>query len=235
MPNSSNKSLNRLRHGIPLGLMGCWVLNLLAVRFADDAIAWEVQNFSKSALYAIAASWALLLLSYRELRVKCFAAALAGGAWADAVWVAQYYVFGWHGYNKWLLWVLAWSIISSAYYWLRSYDEPDLELDDEHAFLLRLKPKGPQSFIVSLLGLMGPFGGYAIFYKGHIYAFRRGYFSRFYMPYNLMSRYHVSNAKIASDEMLGNLDRLIGSKWSLFNNCLQLKVIWNAERNARGY
>lgn len=234
MRNSNSKIRPASLYGMPLVLMGCWVLNLLAVRFVDDAIVWEVQNFSKSALFAIAASWALLLLSYRDLRVKCFAAALAGGAWADVVWVAQYYVFGLQGYNKWLLWVLAWSVVAATYYWLRSYDEPELALDDEHAFLLRLKPKGPQSFFVSLLGFMGPFGGYAIFYRGHIYAFRRGYFSRFYMPYNLMSRYHVSNVKIASDEMLGKLDRLMGSEWSLFNNCLQLKAIWNAERNARG-
>lgn len=215
--------------------MAVWVLRLLTDRFVDDSIAWEAVGFMQSVLYAIAASWALLLLSYRELHLKCFAAALAGGAWADVVWVAQYYVFGWQGYNKWLLWILAWSVVISAYYWFRSYDEPELKLDDERAFLLRLKPKGPQSFVISLLGFMGPFGGYAIFYKGHIYAFRRGYFNRFYMPYNLMIRYHVSNAKIASDEMLGKLDGLIGSKWILFNNCLQLKVIWNAERNARGH
>lgn len=210
--------------------MVCWVSSLLAVRLVDDSIAWDTLNVFKSALYALASYWAFSLLSYREFRLKFFAAIISGAAWADLLWVSMYYVAGWSGYNAWLVFLAAGSALAFVSAWVKSFSAPDLPLDNEHVFLLRLKPKDRQSFIVSMIGCIGPYGGYAIYYKGKIYAFRKGVFSYFHVPTELMCRYHVSDVRIASYITTNQLDVLIGSRWSIFNNCLVIKEIWDAER-----
>lgn len=229
MRNFSSKSLSQRRYAIPLGLMACWLSSLLAVRLVDDSIAWDTLNAFNSALYALAAYWAFSLLSYRDLRLKFIAALLSGAAWADLIWVSMYYVAGWSGYNAWLVFLAAGSALAFVGAWVKSFSEPDLPLDNEHVFLLRLKPKDSQSFIVSMIGCIGPYGGYAIYYKGKIYAFRKGLFRHFALPYNFISRYQVSDVKIPSDIMISRLNRLLGSRWSIFNNCLKLKEIWDAK------
>lgn len=229
MQNSSNKSHNRLRYAIPLGLMACWLSSLLAVRLVDDSIVWDTLNVFNSALYALAAYWAFSLVPYNDLRLKFIAAILVGGACADLVWVVMYYLAGWSGYNTWLLWLVDCSAASLLIVWLRSYSQQDIPLDNERIFLLRIKPNDTQSFIVALPGWIGPYGGYAIYYRGCVYSFRKGLFCYFKIPCDLISRYHVSDAKIPSVIMISRLNQLLGSRWSIFNNCLKLKEIWDAE------
>ena len=87
---------------------------------------------------------------------------------------------------------------------------------------LRGQPDGAQSLPISLLGVFGPAGGYALTVAGSVYQFRHGQLVR--QP--LGDRHQHMRAipgRLAVPADLAALDMLVGTRWRLIGtNCLTL-------------
>lgn len=218
---------NQLQKLAPAGLMLGLACNRLANVLADDDMVWRLHDITLSACFAFAALWALQLVPYASLRLKCAAAVVAGAAVVDLLCV----VLSIPGYWYWLVAQVVAGIGLASFYFLRSYDQPSDPIDDAHLFCLRSKPESLQDFLIAMLGVYGPSGGYSLYANGIIYRYRRGELVAKTCAGIPPLRYHVTRGKPITGAMIRELKFLVGSKWSLRNNCLTvLGPLWRKHR-----
>ena len=211
----------------PAALMLALVCNRLANVLAPDDMVWRLHDVTLSACFACAALWAVQLVPYASLRIKCAGAVVAGAAVVDLSCV----VLSLPGYWYWLVAQLFAGIGLASFYFLRSYDQPSDDLDDDHLFCLRAKPESLQDFLIAMLGLYGPNGGYSLYADGVLYRYQRGELvAKSYRSLPLI-RYQVTRGRPVTDSMIRELQFLVGSKWSLRQNCLTvLGPLWRKHR-----
>lgn len=215
------RSLSKLA---PAGLMLALASNRLVNVLADDGMVWRWHDVTLSACFAFAALWAVQLVPYASLRIKCSAAVAAGAAVVDLVCVA----LSMHGYWYWLVAQAVAGIGLASFYFLRSYDQPSDPIDDAHLFCLRSKPESLQDFLIAMLGVYGPNGGYSLYANGTIYRYRHGELVAKTCAGIPPIRYNVTRGAPITSAMILELQFLVGSKWSHRNNCLTvLGPIWS--------
>lgn len=105
-------------------------------------------------------------------------------------------------------------------------------LEPQRVYCLRGQPDGAQSLLISLLGVFGPAGGYALTVAGSVYQFRCGQLVR--QP--LGDRHQHMRAipgRLAVPADLAALDMLVGTRWRLIGtNCLTL-LAWRWREDYR--
>lgn len=206
------------------GLMAALVLNRLVNVLAPDDIVWRAHDLSLSACFALATLLALQCAPYAQLRVKCAAAVVFGAALTDFMAVATNAEGYWY-----ILAVQALVAIGlGAFYFVRSYGQPSDELkQDGHIYCLRTRPDSLQDFLIAMLGIYGPNGGYALWIDGKLYRYRRGVLVKQSAGTLPLDRYHISRGAQADTELMRELDFVIGSKWTWRQNCLTvIGPIW---------
>lgn len=195
-------------------------------------IAWIINDILRAASFTALSFFAVSLISYSNLRLKCLMAAVAGWASADLLQCLIWYSTGWGGY--WIATAMEATgfIVMAAIYWRRSYDQPSAIPEPGHIYCLRNRPNTVQDFLIALCGFFGPWGSYAIYCNGHIYQFRNGYLIKTRATNNLHLRYHCSIGAALKSSDVNILDNMVGQKWALAgNNCItSLGKFWHARR-----
>jgi len=211
----------------PLGLAVAWGSNRLLNVLADDKWVWIAHDISLSLSFALAALIIVRLTPYSDLRQKCIAALIAGCAMADVVFSAC--KFG--GYMGWIICqALAGSALAS-FYWYRSHLQPSDPIEPGRLFCVRHIPSNPQDFLISLSGVYGPDGGYSLFADGYLYKFASGRLVRRKVTTLPAISYHVIRGSRTTPELIGELDSMIGMRWTWRKNCLTtLAPIWRKHR-----
>ena len=193
----------------------------------DDRVVWYVHDAAQTvALFG--ALWAVLELTpFRRLMMKCVAAALTASMAVDCLWMWAHYALGLHGY-------LLYSIVQAAIvvpvvlsYVYRSYDEKQDTLDDDHVFCLRQRPHDIQGLLISMLGMFGPYAGYALYANGVMYAYHNGFLTSRKVDEKLLKSYHVTRGQKVTPAFHQEMSKWVGSQWTLQRNCLTLlRRIW---------
>lgn len=201
--------------------------NRLSNVLAADDIVWRMHDVTLSASFALAALLALQLVPYSELRFKCLAAVVVGAAWVDLLGVA----FSIPGYWYWLTaQALAGILLAALYVW-RSYDQPSDAISDGRLYCLRTKPASLQDFLISLLGIFGPDGGYALYADGKLYRYRSGLLTSQSIDRVPLQRYHIQRGAQLTPAITSDLNKLVGKRWTWSRNCLTvLGPIWRRYR-----
>lgn len=210
--------------------------HLLAV-LPDQAssFVWYANDVLRAAGMAATLALCATLTPWRTLRLKCLIAALCGYYISDTVVCATWYAWG---FPSPILMVIAQGagfIAAAAYYWWRSYDQPSDRLEWGHLYCVRHIPANAQDFLISMSGLYGPDGGYALYANGYLYKFSGGRLVRRSISSLPAISYHVTRGAKLDEALISRLDSLIGMRWSLNTNCLTvLGRIWR-EHSGRAY
>lgn len=232
MPRPSQQLKKAL---IPLGLMAALACNRLINVLAPDNVVWQMHDVTQALALTLALAWALQEMPYKHLRYKCIAAAFFGMAATDFIGVSASYLLAPLPtyYNFQLLAQVLVGAGMFALYWLRSYEKPSDALGPENMYLLRKRPDSATGVLLALSGLYGADGGYAIYSNGRLYRFRKGIFGvddineySTAQRSRLLKQYHIQRGRIPSVRALNDIRGMLGSKWSLFNNCTKLRRIW---------
>lgn len=212
---------------MPLGLAVVWGLNRLLNVLVDDEWVWIAHDISLSLSFTLAALIIVRLTPYNDIRQKCIAALIAGCAMADVIFSAC--KFG--GYLGWITCQVLIGVALASFYWYRSHLQPSDALEPGHLFCIRHIPSSPQDFLISLSGIYGPNGGYSLFANGYLYKFSNGRLVRRKVTTLPAISYHVIRGSRATPEMIGELDSMIGMRWTWRKNCLTtLAPIWRKHR-----
>lgn len=209
----------------PLGLLVAWGSNRLANVLAPDEWVWVAHDISMSLSFALAALLVAQLTPYKHLRQKCIAALVAGCAVVDIA----FSVFKPGGYLLWICLQGLGGIALAGIYWWRSYQYEAIRtpLESSRLYCIRRIPSRPQDFFISMLGIYGSDGGYALYANGFIYKYSSGRLVRRSVSSVPSIGYHICRGLKIDESVMIELDSLVGSKWSWRKNCLTvLAPIW---------
>ena len=171
------------------------------------------------------------LTPWHMLRLKCFLAALCGYYISDIGLCVSWYA--WRFPSPIIMGVVQGSgfLIASGYYWWRSYEQPSDDVEAGYLYCLRTKPESMQDFLISLIGIYGPDGGYAFYAEGKLYRYRRGWLVVQQIDRLPLERYHVQRGARLTQAILDDLNSLIGKRWTWSRNCLTvLGPLWRRYR-----
>ena len=210
---------------MPLGLLVAWGSNRLLNVLAPDEWVWTAHDISMSLSFALAALMAAQLTPYKHLRQKCIAALIAGGAIVDIA----FSVLKPNGYLLWIGLQCLGGISLAAFYWRRSYGHGSTlgSIDEGRLYCVRRIPSRLQDFLISMLGIYGPDGGYALYANGYLYKYSSGRLVRRKVSSVPSIGYHVCRGSKIDESVMSELDSLVGAEWSWRRNCLTvLAPIW---------
>lgn len=210
---------------MPLGLLVAWGSNRLLNVLAPDDWVWMAHDISMSLSFAMAALMVAQLTPYKHLRQKCIAAMIAGGAIVDIA----FSVIRPNGYLLWISLQGLGGISLATFYWRRSYSRDSIcdPIEDGRLYCVRRVPCRPQDFLISMLGVYGPDGGYALYANGYLYKYSSGRLVRRKVSSVPSIGYHVCRGSKIDESVMSELDSLVGAEWSWRKNCLTvLAPIW---------
>lgn len=207
-----------------LGLLAAWGSNRLLNVLAADEWVWMAHDISMSLSFALAALIVAQLTPYKNLRQKCIAALIAGGAIVDIA----FSMIRPDGYLAWIFAQAAGGASLSAFYWLRSHAHShDFAAEDDRIYCIRRIPARLQDLAISMLGIYGPDGGYALYAGGFMYKYSSGRLVRRKVSSVPSIGYHVCRGSKIDEAVMSELNSLVGSEWSWRKNCLTvLAPIW---------
>lgn len=201
-------------------LVSITVLHLL-VRLSPDEFAWDVYSIVKQIESSLLVLYSISLISYRQLAIKSILA-----AWFITEVVDIFNYLFWLAFdNKIAYLYIIKAILSMSwllYIWFRNYDRVNDLLDEEHFFLVSIRPNSLQDFILSLI--KEPVAGGGIYAKGVFFHYRKGELQTHDRKYieRLGNKYRIRRIRRIDPDRLLILDSLLGSKygkWSLLYNC----------------
>lgn len=207
--------------------MGGWMLNRLANVLADEQSVWAYHEITQSVTLAAAGCFIVGAIPYRHLALKCLAGAFFLSCLLDAVYVWVAYVLEANFYEYSCVAQALVVLVSFIFYTLRSYKEPNDALDEDHVFCLRQRPHDVQGLIISMLGMFGPYAGYALYANGILYAYHEGTLTARNIDEKLLKSYHVTRGRKVTPAFHQEMKKWVGGKWTLKQNCLTLlRRIW---------
>lgn len=184
---------------------------------------WILADLSRSASYLALAGYLLSITPYQPLRTKCIIAAVFGWAAVDLSTCLLWYGFGLGGYWFVNAAQVIGVAIGAAFYWFRSYHSPSAMPEPGHIYCLRHRPKSPQDLLLALLGLFGPYGGYAIYCDGKVYQFRHGIMTSAPFVTSHYVEYHCTKGAPVTGCHAAQLNGMVGWRWHWFGaNCITL-------------
>lgn len=191
-------------------------------RFVPDAIAWDFYSFAKQLETAVLVLYAFTLVSYRNLAVKSILA-----AWGVVELVSCTDLLFWITFEKNFIYPLlikaGLSLAWILYIWFRDYDKVNDCLDDEHFFIVGIRPNSPQDFLLSLI--KEPHGGVGVYFHSKFYHYRKGilqvhdrrYLEKAGNKYRILKIRKVDVARLSAFNSLLSQDKY--KKWSWKYNC----------------
>lgn len=161
------------------------------------------------------------LIPYRYLFVRSICAIWAVLAFVDSFNYIAFLIFGKAVFSAYLV-KASLSLMWVLYIWFRDYDQGSDPLDEESFFLVGIRPKGAQDFLLSLL--KEPVGGVGIYAQGQFFHYRKGRLQVHDRKYLERSgqKYRIRRVRPVDAKRLQTLQHLIGSKyekWGLKYNC----------------
>ena len=209
------------------GLMLALACNRLVNVLARDELVWVLHDVTISASITFSVMLAFFLMPYEFLRAKCAISAMCALCVVDLFCV----VSGASGYWYWLLIQLISGVAAASFYLLRAHGVSLDELSQDYLYCLRAIPRGPQDLLISLGGFNGSDGGYSLFANGFIYRYRRGVLIKQKIASIPSDRYHVTRGSRINQEILAELECLVGKRWTILENCITvLGPIWRRNR-----
>jgi len=198
---------------------------------AVNSFAWQANDVLRAVGMSAALGLCVSLTTWRTLRMKCLLAALCGYFVSDAIVCATWYAWGFPSPISAVVIQGAGFLSAAAFYWRRSYSQPSDRLEHGYLYCVRHIPSNSQDFLISMLGVYGPDGGYSLYANGHLYKFSGGRLIRRKVSSLPSISYHVQRGAKASPDLIESLDELVGTKWTWRQNCLTiLAPIWRRHR-----
>lgn len=205
------------------------LLTFLPVPVAE--FAWQAADTLRAVGMSATLGLCVTLTPWRNLRLKCLLAAICGYYLSDIVLCALWY---WLRIPSPIISGIVQGAsfsVAGLFYWYRSYQQPSDRLEPGYLFCVRHIPCTPQDFLISLFGVYGSDGGYSLFADGHLYKFSNGRLVRRKVTTLPAISYHVIRGSRTTPEMIGELDSMIGMRWTWRKNCLTtLAPIWRKHR-----
>lgn len=202
-----------------------------------SSFVWQINDVLRAVGMSATLALCATLTPWRMLRLKCLLAALCGYYLSDVIICTTWYAWG---FPSPVIAAITQGIIFAgiaAFYWWRSYAQPSDPLEDGYLYSVRHIPANSQDFLISLFGIYGPDGAYALYANGYLYKFSAGRMVRRKVLSLPAISYHVTRGDRLSNSTISMLDNLIGMKWSINRNCLTvLGRIWSrhSERSDKG-
>lgn len=198
---------------------------------AVSSFVWYANDVLRAVGMSATLALCATLTPWRMLRLKCLLAALCGYYISDAIVCATWYAWNFPSPIAALIVQGLGFFGAAAYYWWRSYDQPSDSIDGDHLYCLRTKPADIQDFLISLIGIYGPNGGYGFYANGRIYRYRRGWMVAQSIDLLPLERYHVQRGARLTPAILDDLNALVGKRWTWSRNCLTvLGPVWRRYR-----
>ena len=205
-------------------VVACLTNHLLSARLTPDGLKWQAHDAEMHINLVLAIAYCIYVTSYREIDKKC-----ALFAWLGFEIVSMFqsiiFVFGISISRNILPFEILASVFFVYFYAFRSYSHKSDEIDDEHIFLCRKKPKTVQGVLLSML-TPSAMGGVGVFYKGSIYHFSAGVLTKNRFTNN--DNYVVTRLYRPTITTIDKLEGLIGTKWTIRQNCLTV-LLWTAK------
>lgn len=204
---------------LSFALLSCFLLSIIYEWFIPT---WDGYYFSKLLIIGTLSGILWYKLSYAELMLKSVALIV----FLDAVWnVGQFFMDGaYQGsfellnafiFVPWFAWALQ-----------RSYEAKSVPIVDGKVYWIAHKPDDLKSFLPSLFG--GPVGGLSIYMDSMLYGYHKGVFKGRSIDLSKLNVVAIESSLMVSHELTQELSRMKGRKWSLFNNCLTMRVqLWS--------
>ncbi len=189
--------------------------NIFILCIVMQYISWY---YSSSMRFSLLIAWILIynLITYKELLLKAIALLMCLAiVMHDFIIPIIYIKYPILAYYIILLCLLLFisslvSLWTNRYHMIVSsvYTETD-------AFVANKYPKDLQGLILALI--LAPFGSYSIIVKGQQYLFRKGKVIK--RPFTNYQEYFLRQITMPE---ISRLNRLIGKRWTLTNNCLSV-------------
>jgi len=202
------------------------ILQLLAtILLKGKPTLWPVTDTIKTTTFLVGMWWFLSFINYSNIKTKCFVAAMCGYLTADLICCIAWYVFSIRLFLFFYVIRFSLFILFGLFYAFRSYDSHSDKITDNNVYCLRIKPNNLQDFLISLSGIFGSNGGYAICCNRKVYHFRHGKLCVDNLNIVDESKYHITKGGVGDDK---ELQSLLNTKWRLFGpNCLTiLRSFW---------
>lgn len=229
----SRSSQSRVINLLLLVVMLAWLArHLLALLPDPDAdIAWYAVDVLRAVGMSAAFALCAMLTPWHSLRLKCLLAAICGYYISDSIICITWYAWGWPDtLPATIIQGIGFSVTGLIYWW-RSYAQQSDALIPGYIYCVRRIPFGIQDFAISLAGVHGPNGGYALYANGYLYKFSNGRMVRRKVSSLPAISYHVQRGGRTSPDLIGSLEALIGTRWTWRDNCLTiLAPIWRRNR-----
>jgi hypothetical protein len=187
----------------------------------SNSLAWRLYTVFK---HVELFTWLLVLTSfipYKQLATKSVMAVLVVTELFDIL----IYSFWFLSLNLYLIFFIKTVSCISAFIWMywRDYNKGNDILDNDHFFMVGIRPNSLQDFILSLV--KDPVGGVGIYVKGELYHYRHGSLQvnndAFISKYK--SKYRIKKIREIDERRLFTLKYIINSnkytKWTWFYNC----------------
>jgi len=211
---------------------------LMALRHLSGALnsdPWYVGDTLRAAALAVAFSIALVLTPWPNLKIKCLMASMVGYYVSDTILCAGWYWLQWPDFLLASVIQGACFVLAALVYLRRSYDQSSDDVIPGYLYSVRTIPRNTQNFIISLAAIFGPDGAYSLYADGHLYKFSNGKLVKRRVSYLPPHVYHIERGAKITDDLLSRLDGLVGSEWSIKDNCLTvLGRIWR-RHSGRAY
>lgn len=203
-----------------LVLLTITVLNL-STRFVPDGMAWDYFAFVKQVETALLSLYAFSLISYRDLATKSLLFIWFVTELVDSAGYLFWVVFGANFLYPYAIKAIL-CLILLVHFWFRNYERENDELDEDHFFIVGIRPRGIQDFLLSLI--KEPVGGVGIYVQDQFYHYRKGQLQVHDRQYLEKSsqKYRIHRIRPVDEKRKNELQNLIGGKyekWGLLYNC----------------
>lgn len=189
--------------------------NIFILCIVMQYISWY---YSSSMRFSLLIAWILIynLITYKELLLKAIALlmclAIVMHDFIIPIIYVQYPILAYYI----ILLCLLLFISSLVSLWTnRDHMIVSSVYTETDAFVANKYPKDLQGLILALI--LAPFGSYSIVVKGQQYLFRKGKVIK--RPFTNYQEYFLRQITMPE---ISRLNRLIGKRWTLTNNCLSV-------------
>lgn len=204
-----------------LAVLSITTLLNFTVRFVPDGMAWDYFAFVKQVETAALSLLIVSLIPYRNLAAKSVMFIWFVTEIVDSAGYLFWFFFGKNFLYPYAIKAIL-SVALLLYIWFKNYERESDDLDEGHFFLVGIRPKGIQDFLLSLI--KEPVGGVGIYVQGRFYHYRKGRLQvhdRGYLEKS-SQKYRIRRIRPVDEKRKNELQNLIGGKyekWSLLCNC----------------
>ena len=225
--NLKNK---RSQKNLSLPLMTALALSLLFRLLAGaltlDGHQWQSHDAAMHFNSCLLIAFIVWMLPYKNMAAKCASSAWLGFEFAS-FFESLIQLFDIVIDHRIMLWQCSASIVFAMLYCIRSCFHVGDDINDRDLFIMRLRPRSAQDFIMSMFNCSG-LGGIGIYYNRQFWHYKNG---RIVKECALLGRcrYVPIRQGVPAQLTIAALDSMVGSKWSITHNCITM-LYWTVKR-----